>query len=98
MACLAASLLAQTAVALSPGSYVAANGNGQGATYAIVGFVGVTITQADGSGSSMNISVQPCAVVDPTAVIGTPKPAGTQTSQFGSSSSITTFISAKLTQ
>jgi Flp pilus assembly protein TadG len=86
------------AVALSPGSYVAANGTGQGATYAIVGFVGVTITQADSSGTSMNISIQPAAVVDPTAVIGSPKPAGTQTSQLGSSSSITTFISAKLTQ
>jgi hypothetical protein len=88
--------------ALATGGYQAAAGTGQGATYSIVGFVGVTISQADGSGSSMNISIQPYAVVDPTAVISNPftaKPAGTQTSQFGSpAGSITTFISAKLTQ
>jgi hypothetical protein len=85
--------------ALSTGSYQAASGSGQNATYAIVGFAGVTISQADGSGSSMNISVQPCAVVDPTAFIKNPAPAGTQTTQVGSSTNtITTFISAKLTQ
>jgi hypothetical protein len=90
-----------TPLSQSVGSYVAANGNGQGATYAVVGFAAVTITQADGSGSSMNISIQPTAVVDPTAYIGTPKPAGTQVSQFGTTVNapvIGTFASAKLTQ
>jgi hypothetical protein len=81
----------------SSSDYQAASGNGQGATYAIVGFVGVTVTQADGSGSSMIISVQPSAVIDPTAVIGNPKPAtGTNQTQFGTT--VTTFVSAKLTQ
>ena len=89
--------------ALSFGSsYIAGSGNGQNNTYAIVGFVGVMISQADGSGSNMNISIQPSAVVDPTASMPNPKPAGTQWSSFGSSSSnktmITTFSSAKLTQ
>src|SRR5205814_6181804 len=37
-------------------SYHAGSGNGQNATYAIVGFVGVTISQADASGSNMAIS------------------------------------------
>jgi hypothetical protein len=49
----------------------------------------------------MNISIQPSALVDPTAYIPNPKPAGTQVSQFGSTLNgpmITTFISAKLTQ
>jgi hypothetical protein len=63
----------------------------------IVGFAGVTISQADGSGSSMTISIQPACVVDPTAVIMNPSPArATQQTIFGTSQ--TTFISAKLTQ
>jgi hypothetical protein len=88
--------------ALSTGPYVAAsNPEGQNATFAIVGFTGVAISQADGSGGNMNISIQPSAVVDPTAKILNPRPVGTQTSQFGSTvnnPTITTFISAKLTQ
>jgi Flp pilus assembly protein TadG len=89
-------------MALSTGNYQAGNGNGQNNTYAIVGFVGVMISQADGSGSNMNISIQPSAVVDPTANMPSPKPVGTSFSQFGSGTStgpvITTFASAKLTQ
>jgi hypothetical protein len=89
--------------AQSTGSYVAASGTGQNATYAIVGMVGVKISQADGSGGNMNISIQPSALVDPTAYISPQniKPAGTQVSQFGSTINgpmITTFASAKLTQ
>ncbi len=82
----------------SPGnSYVAATGNGQNATYAIIGFVGVTITQATGNGSNMNISIQPTAIVDPTEVILNPSPArATQKTVFGTPQ--TTFVSAKLTQ
>src|SRR6185437_2026503 len=82
----------------SPGSsYVAASGQGQGANYAIVGFVGVTISQATGNGDNMNISIQPSAIVDPTAVILNPSPARAgQKTIFGTPQ--TTFISAKLTQ
>jgi hypothetical protein len=81
----------------SPGSsYVAATGNGQNATYAIIGFAGVTISQATGSGNNMNISIQPAAIVDPTAVILNPSPARAgQKTIFGTPQ--TTFISAKLT-
>jgi hypothetical protein len=92
--------LAQNAT--SGTAYQAASGNGQNATYSVVGFVGVWISQADGSGSNMNISIQPSAVVDPTASMPNPQPVGTQFSQFGSGTSggpvITTFTSAKLTQ
>ena len=91
-----------TANATANTPYQAGNGNGQNNTYAVVGFVGVTISEADGSGSNMNISIQPSAVVDPTANMPNPQPAGTQFSQFGSGTSsgpvITTFASAKLTQ
>jgi Flp pilus assembly protein TadG len=83
------------------GSYGAASGTGENATYAVVGFAGVAISQAESSGSGLILSIQPCAVVDPTALIPNPKPAGTQSSQFGCTINnpvITTFISAKLTQ
>jgi Flp pilus assembly protein TadG len=77
--------------------YVAASGNGQGATYAITGFVGVKISQATGNGNNMDISVQPMAIVDPTAVLSSPSPARpSQPSAYGTP--LTTFISAKLTQ
>jgi hypothetical protein len=56
--------------------YVAAVGTGQNATYAVVGFVGVTITQATGTGdSNMNISIKPSAIVDPTLSIPFVQPA-----------------------
>jgi Flp pilus assembly protein TadG len=86
---------------LNTSGYVAASGSGQNATYNIVGFVGVTISSASGSGGSMNISIQPMAVIDPTAVIANLMPAGTQNSpltpSLGAPTSITTFGSAKLT-
>jgi hypothetical protein len=79
-------------------NYVAATGNGQGATYAIIGFVGITVTQADGSGlSGLNISIQPKAVVDPTALIPNATPARPGQVTF-TGTSATTFVSAKLTQ
>jgi len=83
---------------IDPGpNYQAVTGTGQNATYTIVGFVGVTITQATGSGSNMNISIQPSAIVDPTAVFSNISPArASQPTQFGTSQ--TTFVSAKLTQ
>jgi hypothetical protein len=84
--------------ALSTGSYQAASGTSPNWYYAIVGFAGVAISEVNTGGGTMTIAVQPCAVIDPTAVIPNPKPVGTQTSQFGSSVMITTFISAKLTQ
>lgn len=78
-------------------NYVAASNNGQGATYAIVGFAGVKISQAQGSGGNMTISIQPAAIVDPTAVILNASPARAgQKTVFGTSQ--TTFVSAKLTQ
>jgi Flp pilus assembly protein TadG len=78
-------------------NYVAANGTGQNATYAVVGFAGVTISQASGSGGGMNISIQPAAIVDPTAVILNASPArASQLTVFGTPQ--TTFVSAKLTQ
>ncbi len=81
-----------------PPAYVAASNTGQNATYAIVGFVGVTITEANGSGNAgLTVSIQPMAINDPTAVILNPSPARAgQLTQFGTSQ--TTFISAKLTQ
>jgi hypothetical protein len=92
--------LTPNATARTP--YQAGSSSGQNNTYAIVGFVGAMISQADGNGSNMNISIQPSAVVDPTASMPNPKPVGTQFSQFGSGTSsgpvITTFASAKLTQ
>lgn len=83
----------------SPGAdYTAASAQGQNATYAVVGFVGVTITQADGSGkANMTIAVQPSAIVDPTEVILNASPArASQLTIFGTPQ--TTFVSAKLTQ
>jgi hypothetical protein len=78
-------------------NYVAATGTGQNATYAIVGFAGVTISQADGSGGGLTISIQPSAIVDPTEVITNASPArASQTTIFGTPQ--TTFVSAKLTQ
>ena len=79
---------------VSTSPYVAASGNGSNATYAIVGFVGVTITQADGSGSNMDISRAVNFVIDPTAIFdpSSMKPAGTSTQL------ITTMVPPKLTE
>jgi Flp pilus assembly protein TadG len=78
-------------------NYTAASSQGQNATYAIVGFAGVTITEATGSGNNMNISIQPYAINDPTSIILNPSPArATKTTIFGTSQ--TTFVSPKLTQ
>lgn len=55
--------------------YVAATGTGQNATYAVVDFVGVTISQATGNGNNMNISIQPSAIVDPTLTVPFARPA-----------------------
>jgi Flp pilus assembly protein TadG len=82
-------------------TYQAASGTGSGANYYIVGFVGVKISQADGSGNAgMTISIQPTATIDATSMIPSPTPAGTQSMSWpnGTTTSPTTFISAKLTQ
>jgi len=95
-------LAAQYPTAANGYTYLAASGNGQNATYAIVGFVGVAISDASGSGQNMNISIQPAAIVDPTAVLQAAMPAGTQgsplTPSVNANTTITTFTSAKLTQ
>ncbi len=76
---------------VSTSPYQAANGSGSNTTYNIVGFVGVTITQADGRGSNMNISVQAATISDPTLIVST-VPAGE------GSSSPATVLPPKLTQ
>ena len=78
----------------SQSPYVAASGNGQGATYAIVGFAGITISSATGNGSNMNSSIQPMANIDATTVFSNVAPAGTTQTSY--STSPTAFISAKL--
>jgi Flp pilus assembly protein TadG len=79
-------------------NYVAASGTGQNATYAIVGFAGVTVSQATGNGDdNMVIAIQPMAIVDPTSVLPSPSPARTsQPTNFGTT--LSTFVSAKLTR
>jgi Flp pilus assembly protein TadG len=77
--------------------YVAGAAQGSNASYSVVGFASITVTQADGSGGGLTVSIQPMAINDPTAVILNPSPArASQPTQFGTSQ--TTFISAKLTQ
>lgn len=79
---------------ISTSPYQAAGSSGSNAYYNIVGFVGATITQATGSGSNINIAIQPCATIDPTAVFdpSTIVPALTTAQLF------TTYSSVKLTQ
>jgi hypothetical protein len=77
-------------------TYIAATGNGQNATYSICGMVGITISQAEGNGNNMDISIQPMGNIDPTSVFSNPAPAGTALSSFGTSP--TTFLSAKITR
>jgi Flp pilus assembly protein TadG len=87
-------------------TYIAAASQGQNASYAVVGFVGVTISAVSGNGNgngtvSLNVSIQPMAAVDPNGVILNNLPAGTQrnslTPSVTSPTTITTFSSAKLT-
>jgi hypothetical protein len=83
--------------------YQAASGDGSSGNYTVCGFVGVVVTQADANGTNMDISVQPAAIVDPTAILTNLQPAGptpqngpAQTNFFGTVQ--TAFVSAKLTQ
>jgi Flp pilus assembly protein TadG len=73
---------------VSTSPYQGENNNG---TYNIIGFVAITITEATGHGSNMNISVQAATVTDPTLIYST-VPAGE-----GSSTSAT-VLPPKLTQ
>jgi Flp pilus assembly protein TadG len=79
---------------VSTSPYQAAGSQGSTAYYNIVGFVGVTITEATGNGQNMNISVQPAAVIDPTLTYdpNTLVPAGE------GSTTTTTFALPKLVQ
>ena len=77
--------------------YQAASGAGSNATYNIVGFAGVMVTKVTGAGNNMDISVQPCGVVDPTAVFdpSTMYPVGAEpVSQWKTF----TYVAPKLTQ
>lgn len=60
--------------------YQAASGSGSNTTYNIVGFVGVRVSQAVGHGTNMTICVEPCDVIDATAIFDshTIYPAGTE--------------------
>jgi Flp pilus assembly protein TadG len=53
-------------------------GNGQNATYTIIGFAPITLVDADLSGNNKHITVQPVPVVDPTAVNGSATGSTTQ--------------------
>jgi hypothetical protein len=81
-----------TPVSASP--YQAAGDQGSGAYYRLVGFGGATVSDTDGNGINMRISIQPCAVLDPTAIYQTSSvaPAGS------GSSLVTTAAAPKLTQ
>ena len=79
---------------VSTSPYQAASSSGSNTYYNIVGFVGATITQASGNGSNMNISVQPCATLDPTAIFSP-----SSIVPFGvNGTTVTTFVGVKLTQ
>src|SRR5437588_4311558 len=43
------------------------SGTGSNTTYTIVGFAGVTIVQASGSGSNIQVTLQPAIAIDSTA-------------------------------
>ena len=64
----------------STNPYQAASGAGSNASYNIVGFAGVMVTRVTGNGGNLDISVQPCSVLDPTAVFdpATIYPAGAE--------------------
>jgi Flp pilus assembly protein TadG len=56
---------------------------GSGKGYPIVGFAGITVSEASGHGSAnMNISVQPVMTVDPTALGGSPMGSAPPTFSF----------------
>jgi Flp pilus assembly protein TadG len=79
--------------------YQATRGEGSNAQYQVVGFVSVTVSQAEGHGSGMDISVQPMALVDPTVVLTNLTPARPGTGTTTTLGPLTTtFTSAKLTQ
>jgi Flp pilus assembly protein TadG len=77
--------------------YQAAYGVGSNAGYDIVGFVGVTVSQVSGHGGNLSISVEPCNVIDSSAVFdpNSITPLGTEPS--GKFVTFTT-LSAKLTR
>jgi hypothetical protein len=83
-------------VPVSINPYQAANNTGQNSTYNIVGFASVIVSEVSGNGNNLNLSLQPCAVSDPSAVITNGAPAGTQNSSV-TGDTLTTFMAPKLT-
>lgn len=75
--------------------------NGTFGDYDVIGFVGVTVSRAEGNGkNNMTISIQPIATIDVTSLIPNALPAGEQNSSLSTADypvPATTFISAKLT-
>jgi hypothetical protein len=83
-------------VAYQQNPYQAAQGQGQGATYSVIGFVGVSISNVSGNGNNLNISIQPTGGIDPTGVITSYETMGSGTSSLGGP--FTTFTAPKLVQ
>jgi hypothetical protein len=81
-----------TPVSQSP--YQAASEQGSNAGYQLVGFVGATISEVRGNGINLEISVQPCAVLDPTMIYQTTS----VTPAVSGSQLITTAAAPKLTE
>jgi Flp pilus assembly protein TadG len=80
---------------VSTSPYQAASATGNGATFAVVGFASVIVSQCDGNGSKLVLSIQPAAVSDATATSANIQPAGSQTSTYFSTP-LTTFFAPKL--
>jgi hypothetical protein len=79
---------------VSQDPYLAASDQGSNAGYALVGFVGATISEVRGNGVNLSISLQPCAVLDPTAVYQT----HSVTPAMSGSDLVTTVAAPKLTE
>jgi hypothetical protein len=79
---------------ISTEPYQAAGNTGSNAYYQIIGFGGVIISEVQGNGVNMRISVQPCAVLDPTALYRTSSVVPAQSG----STLITTAAAPKLTE
>jgi len=79
---------------ISQEPYQAAGDQGGNAYYQLVGFGGATVSEVRGNGVNLEISIQPCATLDPTVLYRstTITPAGT------GSGLITTAAAPKLTQ
>jgi len=81
---------------ISTSPYQAADSTGQNSTYNIIGFASVIVSEVSGNGSNLNLSLQPCAVSDASAVYTNVMPAGSGVSTTTGTMQ-TTFLAPKLT-